>query len=154
MSYKVPIARVSKVLDKHNLVATADDLSDFSSGNEVMVLGIGGMLAEGIPLVVPKAKLRVAENAGLYLLLHYEGEIEEREVEIPSEMFGVSSLFKTRTERRKIRVSKGLNVEERGLTGNPGSEPIRVGDVVIYSGSYQTFVRQLAAEAKEKGATP
>jgi hypothetical protein len=154
---KVYTAQVSKILDKHTLIATAatdEALRHFNPGNEVLVLGIGGVVADGIPLVVPKARLRVSENAGLYVVLYYEGEFEEREVEVPPDLIKNLFAFQSRTEKRRIRSNQGLNVREGDMTGNPGAQPIRPGDVVIYSGDFDSYVRGLAEEAKAKAKEP
>jgi hypothetical protein len=139
MSDKVAILQVSNILDKYTLVATGDS-DKFYNGQSVFVLGEGGHLADGTPIVVPKAKLRVKANAGAYVILEYESPTEEKEVDIPR--YPSLDLFTARTERVKVKTREPLNVREGQVSGNPGNRPIEVGDHVISADEFKEYVEQ------------
>ena len=47
---------------------------------------------------------------------------------------------------KTVRTRLALNIEEKALTGNPGSKPIQVGDSVVRPDDMAAFVAQLAQE--------
>jgi len=140
----VNVLRVAQILDKHTIVATGN-ASDINDGVQMLVLGEGGELPDGTPLVIPKAKLRTRANAGSYVVLENEAKTEEKEVDIPT----FQTFRFSRTERIKIEVRQGLNVNEGDLSGNPGSRAIGIGDPVIRAVDFARYVAE-RADAKFK----
>lgn len=133
-----PVLRVEKILDNKTLIARGSGISAFSEGDAVFVLGESGRLEDGTPLVVPKARLKVSANAGAYLILESESRVEERRV-TSTPGFSFPSMF-GRVEHVNVKVPQRLNVRDKDMHGNPGSQPIVGGDVVIREEDFADYV--------------
>lgn len=137
---EVMVLKVSRILDKHTLIASGK-IEYVSEGIIMIVLGEGGTMPDGSLIVVPKAELVVTAVAPTYLVLSHEGEMQEKEIEVPKYP-GLEGFSLTRREKIKVQVRDGLNVDEHSLSGNPGSRPIRVGDNVIRKADYADYVQE------------
>ncbi len=131
MATEIQVLKVLKLLDRQTVLIGGGDLSRFQEGTEVDVLAVGSPLqeVEGVPLVIPKARLEVTSNAGAYL-------VASPVVTTSDETDVFSTVYRT----RKVRRREPLNVAETDLAGNPAGRPIVVGDPVIEAGKLQDFV--------------
>jgi len=126
---------ISKILDKHTLVASGHYVEWYVPGERVYVVAEAGSMPDGTALVVPKAELEVRENGGKYVIL---GAVEEETHELPS----IIDKLRPFDATRKIKVRIPLPVKESQMSGNPASRPIAEGDVVIKTSDFKKFVAQ------------
>jgi len=137
--------RVAQILDKTTVVISGPGTEGLTEGNELRILAVGREIPNvGVPLVVPKATVRVASNTGPYVVARtttYEVEITSR-----SPFDVLSGGDRTRKETRRHE----LTVNEKDLIGNPASSPVAVGDPVVRPADLAEFVAYLAGQRSQE----
>ncbi len=140
MSDTVKKYRIEKILDKYNVVIVGDGPIDLRPNEEVIVFAAGSKLNEKVPLLLPKATLRIQINGGIYATAKSDDyHQEERSVGLPTFM-----MFNPgRPTIEKVSVLSPLKVDEKDVSGNPGNAPIKVGDLVLKEGDLQKYILEL-----------
>jgi hypothetical protein len=103
-----------------------DDLQILVVGREIPGLGV--------PLVVPKARLRVQSVAGAYVV----ARTATYDVEVAATV-NPAAPVQSRMETRRYE----LKVDETQLAGNPSNTPVAAGDPVIRPSDLPRFMRAL-----------
>jgi hypothetical protein len=132
--------QIGQILDKTTVVVIGPGVEGLKINDDIQILAVGKEIPNlAVPLIVPKAALKVQSTAGAYVVARtstYDVEID------PGAPW--RSVFDTgkRTETRRHQ----LTVDEGQMVGNPSNTPVAVGDPVIKPGDLARFIAFLRSQ--------
>jgi hypothetical protein len=130
--------QIGQILDKTTVVIIGPGVDKLTVNDELQILAVGREIPNvGVPLVVPKAHVRVYSVAGAYVVARtgtYEVEVSAGDFTTFSRTF-----MQPRKETRRYE----LAVDEKQMVGNPSNTPVAVGDPVIKPGDLPRFLESL-----------
>lgn len=142
---RIPLLEVAEILDTTTLVVSGLGVDQLEHGERLMIVGVGPIVRNtNTPLVVPKRSVQVTMVSPAYALVR--PEVTDEVIQPPSAIFESVISTKPKTVRRRAP----LNVDEKGLAGNPGSAPVRVGDPVVRPTDLAAFVAMLTEARAQK----
>jgi hypothetical protein len=132
-----PLLEIVSFVDATTVVVVGPRVEELRDNDELYVLGIGKSIVPktNVPLISSKATLVVTFPAGPYALARTPA------VTIDTGPFGsmaISLLSKTTVSRRP------LTSDEKLFLGDPGKEPVQIGDKVIRKSDLMAFIRYRA----------
>jgi hypothetical protein len=136
-----PILEIVSFVDVTTAVLVGPHVEMLKERDELYVLGIGATKVPkaNVPLISAKVTLIVTFPAGPYALAQTPIETER----VPS---GLAALvYDVGTATR--RVQRPLTKEENLFLGDPGKQPVKVGDTVIRKADLIAFIKYRAEQA-------
>jgi hypothetical protein len=134
--------QIGQILDKTTVVVIGPGVAELKDDEPLDILAVGREIpSAGVPLVIPKARVRVTTVAGAYVI----ARAETYEVDTTTHVYEIlASSPRTRTERKR----RVLSVDESQVVGNPAGTPIVVGDPVIRPGDLLRFIKALPPQSQ------
>jgi hypothetical protein len=131
-----PLLEVVAFVDATTVILVGPHVEGLREGDELYVLGIGQALVPktNIPLISPKANLVVTFPAGRYALAR-SPETQQKWAGAYETLVQSLSGSATTVTRRKLTSDEGQ------FLGDPGKEPMRIGDQVIKKSDLGAFIR-------------
>jgi len=130
----VPIYQVVAILDRTTVLVAGGGIEAVSVGSDLLVLAVGAVIpGANVPLVVPKARLEVTQNAGKYVIAR------PPEIETESTWTALMAAARSTTVRQR----PPLSVDEKTMLGNPGAVAVKVGDPVIRETQFREYALSL-----------
>jgi hypothetical protein len=127
--------QVGQILDRTTVVIIGPGIEGLKHDDDLQILVVGREIPGlGVPLVVPKAQLRVQSVAGAYVV----ARTATYDVEVAATV-NPGAPVQSRMETRRYE----LKVDEAQLVGNPSNTPVAAGDPVIRPLDLPRFMRAL-----------
>jgi hypothetical protein len=141
-----PLLEVVAISDATTLIVAGPGVDELAENDELYVVAVGESVIPktDAPYVVPKAKLEVTFQAGVYAIARPPVE----EVTVKTSTYLALEAF---TEK-KVRRRPDLQVDEKQMIGAPKRGPIKIGDQVVRAGDLASFIAYLAAERKKQNS--
>ncbi len=139
-----PVLEIVSFVDAYTAILVGPHVDRVKQGERLYVLGIGFSTIPkvNVPLIAPKAELETTFAAGVYVLA--KTPLREFQTDIGMNVgAAMASLMKgqhTYAAREKI-----TNLENLFL-GDPGKEPIKLGDVVIRTQDLAQYIAFRASQ--------
>lgn len=136
-----PILEIASFVDAHTAVLIGPHAEDVEEGDELYVLGIGFSVIPkvDVPLMAPKAKLEATFVPGPYVLA--KAPVEKIETETSAAVIRRLLEGVQLTERRQK-----LTTAEQFFLGDPGKEPIKIGDIVVRASDLKNYIQYRASK--------
>jgi hypothetical protein len=131
-----PLLEIASFVDSTTVVIIGHKIEDIKLDDKLYVLGIGFSIVPktDMPLISPKAELEVTLAPGPYVLAKSELQQVKLRPAIESLMPGLGLTTETTALRRPA-----LSDKKDSFLGNPGSEPVKIGDTVIRKDDLTSF---------------
>ena len=135
-----PLLEIVSFVDETTVILVGSRVDELRDGDALYILGIGRSVVPkaNIPLISPKASLVVTFPAGPYALARTPETTTRAFSTLEALAAGLDFQRATTVTRRK------LTTDERIFLGDPGKEPVRVGDPVIRKADLGAFIRYRA----------
>lgn len=135
MAEDLVVLKISQILDRTTVIVAGSGVNKIRPLEDLVVVAVGQpVFGTQAPLVVPKARLEATVITEHYLIAR-------------PPVTNQASLLSVMDSMKKGR--SALTVSDEDLQGNPGQEPVRVGDIVLRADEISDYVTHLV---KEQGA--
>lgn len=130
-----PILELVSFVDATTVILVGPRVDELRENDALYVLGIGSSVVPktNVPLISAKARLVVTFPAGPYALARTPLETET------SSAIDIALMFQTRRSTRRQ-----LTSAEHLFLGDPGKQPVQIGDTVIRVGDLPAYIRYRA----------
>ena len=135
-----PLLEIVSFVDAETAVVVGPHSEDIKEGDDLYILGIGFSIIPqaNVPLIAPKARVQATFAAGPYVLV--KSPAKEVTLDLMQKSFlGVSSSYFTRDK---------LSNAEQSFLGDPGREPIKIGDTVVRVKDLAAYIKYRASSTK------
>ena len=132
----LPVLEITAFVDSTTAVVTGHRVEQLKIGDRLYVLGIGFTYIPkiNVPLIAPKAVIEVSVAAGPYVLARTPAPDPTTAQSLMwSDLIGPVGRAATRRP--------ALSNDEGSFIGNPGKEPVKIGDVVVRIDDLQAYIK-------------